>query len=247
MRLQLGYNHPFEIRKYRHPDENLAGTSILYLSDFHFTRFGRRAMENICTVTDRLNPDIILLGGDYADSRKGMFYFERMMSSLTRSRHVFAIAGNHDLPRLNQVRAIVEASHAVWINKRSVNLSYKHSTIRIDGTRPAHMPAAAARPDLSILCLHRPIDVAPFADKYDLIFAGHLHGSQIVFRSTENGLYPGRLIYKWNRLSATYGPTQYLISKGLGDTLPIRYNCSRDAVLVEICRPIIPDPNTPKP
>lgn len=245
MRLQLGYNHPFEIRKYRHPDENLAGTSILYLSDFHFTRFGRRSMENICTMTDRLNPDIILLGGDYADSRKGMLYFERMMSSLTRSRHVFVIAGNHDLRRLNQVRTIVEASHAVWINKRTVNLSYRHSTIRIDGTRPATIPSPRA--DLSILCLHRPIDVAPFAGQYDLIFAGHLHGSQIVFRSTEKGLYPGRFIYQWNRLSATYGPTQYIISKGLGDTLPIRYNCSRDAVLVEIFRPIIPDPNILKP
>jgi uncharacterized protein len=244
MRLQLGYNHPFEIRKYRHPDENLAGTRILYLSDFHFTRFGCWSMENICTVTDRLNPDIILLGGDYADSRKGMFYFERMMSSLTRSRHVFAIAGNHDLPRLHQVRTIVEASQAVWIDKSAATLTYKRSTIQINGT-PATTPLPRA--DLSILCLHRPIDITPFAGQYDLIFAGHLHGSQIVFWSTEKGLFPGRLIYKWNRLSATYGPAQYLISKGLGDTLPIRYNCSRDAVLVEICRPIIPEPNTPKP
>src|SRR6185295_7440286 len=87
-------------------------------------------------------------------------------------------------------------------------------TIQIDGTTPATSPGTA---DLSILCLHRPIDVSKIAHHYNLIFAGHLHGSQAVLWSTKNGLYPGRLIYKWNRLSADIGNCRYLISKGLGD------------------------------
>jgi len=104
-------------------------------------------------------------------------------------------------------------------------------TIQLDGGRPA---APLPDTDFSILCLHKPMDVVKVAHRYKLIFAGHLHGGQVVLWSGEKGLYPGRLFYKWNRLSADFGNCQYLISRGLGDTLPIRYNCKKEAILVEI-------------
>jgi hypothetical protein len=189
MKLEIGSNHPFEIRKYQYVSGSLSGIRILYLSDFHYNRFSTRRAQSIGDQIARLNPNIILLGGDYADSKGGMIHFNNMMASISHFKNICAIAGNHDRPN------------------------------------PAH---------LSILCLHKPIDPTTLAHHYNLIFAGHLHGSQIVGWHTKNGLYPGRWLYKWNRLSASIGAASYLISKGLGDTLPIRYNCRKDLLLVDL-------------
>jgi predicted MPP superfamily phosphohydrolase len=231
MKLELGYDHPFEIRKYGCLAEGASGTRILYLSDFHYNRFGQRLVENVCSAIGDINPEIVLLGGDYADSKKGVYYFKRMMESITWGRKVFAIAGNHDRRRIRQIKTIVEGCNGVWLEKKSAIVDLGNFTIRIDGGLPATRSSGA---DFSILCLHRPIDTEGIAHRYQVIFAGHLHAGQMVLWQRANGLYPGRLIYKWNRLAARFGGCQYLISKGLGDTLPIRYNCRKDVILVEL-------------
>jgi predicted MPP superfamily phosphohydrolase len=88
--------------------------------------------------------------------------------------------------------------------------------------------------DLNILCLHQPITLKPRKHPYQLVFAGHLHGSQFVFWQTPQGLYPGRWFYTWNRLQDWRDHCLYIISKGLGDTLPIRYNCKKDMIFVRV-------------
>ena len=231
MKLEIGYYYPFEIRRVPYLSEQTSGVSILYLSDLHFNCFGRGLAAALGKEIDLLNPDIILLGGDYADSRKGLFYFNSLMESLVRFGHIFGIAGNHDRRRIKQVRKIIESYNGVWLENQSAVVKAGSLTIQLDGGRPA---APSCDADFSILCLHKPMDVEKIAHRYNLIFAGHLHGSQAVFWSNSKGLYPGRLLYKWNRLSADFGNCRYLISKGLGDTLPIRYNCKKDAILVEI-------------
>lgn len=231
MRLELGYNHPFEIRKVRYLSEKTPGTRILYLSDFHFNRFGQRLAENLGKEIEKIDPQVILLGGDYADSKKGLYHFSRMMGSIAHFSNIFGIAGNHDKWRKSRVREIIESCNGIWLENRSAVITTGGLTVQIDGGRPA---VQSCKSDLSILCLHKPIDVAKIAHRYNLIFAGHLHGSQTVLWDTEKGLYPGRLFYKWNRLSANFGDCHYLISKGLGDTLPVRYNCKKDFILVEV-------------
>jgi len=231
MKLEIGYHHPFEVRKYSYPVPGSSGLKILYLSDLHYNRFGQRLAETLCEEIEKIHPDIILLGGDYTDSQMGLYYFQGMMDAISHFPNIFAICGNHDRPRVQQTRNVIEACNGTWLDKSAATITAGGLTIHIDGGAPA-TPSGTA--DLRILCLHRPIDVAKFAHHYQLIFAGHLHGGQAVLWSTNNGLYPGRLIYKWNRLSARLGNCQYLISKGLGDTLPIRYNCKKDAILVEV-------------
>jgi len=231
MKLELGYNHPFELRQYHFLAENFSGTRILYLSDFHYNRFGRRLADSIAREIEGIAPDIILLGGDYADSKKGLLHFALMVESIAHFNNILAIPGNHDRYRKYEVRTIIESCNGIWLENGSANIKTAGLNIQIDGGRPA---ARIGTPDFSILCLHKPIDVVTIAPNYDLIVAGHLHGSQVVLWSTAHGLYPGRLLYKWNRLSSNFGNCHYLISKGLGDTLPIRYNCRKDFLLVEL-------------
>jgi predicted MPP superfamily phosphohydrolase len=245
MKLEIGHHHPFEIRKYVYPCERLSGYRILYLSDLHFSRWNHRLAGDIIEGTNRLRPDIILLGGDYADSKKGLYYFKHLMQSISHHKNIFSIPGNHDRWRLRQVREIVETCNGVWLQNTSAVIRRGALTIRIDGNTPTHSCNTSTyschgpvhysgHPDLSILCLHRPVNVSKLAHRYHLVFAGHLHGSQVVLWTTRHGLYPGRLIYKWNRLSVNTGNCLYMISKGMGDTLPLRYNCKKDLILVEL-------------
>jgi uncharacterized protein len=231
MKLELGHNHPIELRRYHFLAQNFSGTKILYLSDFHYNRFSRRLADNIAREVEVIGPDIVLLGGDYADSKKGLAHFARMIESFAQFNNLLAIPGNHDRRRKFEIRKIIEGCNGTWLENESAVIKTAGLTIQIDGGRPA---ARTGTPDFSILCLHKPVDVRKIAPSYDLIVAGHLHGSQVVLWSTAHGLYPGRLLYKWNRLSSSFGNCHYLISKGLGDSLPVRYNCRKDFLMIEL-------------
>lgn len=245
MKLELGYNQPPEIRHYTYPFEPLAGKRLLYISDLHYHRISRRRVDQHIRQIKDIDPHLLLLGGDYIDTPFGLPNLRHLLTSLG-SIPRYAIGGNHDAPWLSSVRQTIESTGTTWIHNDSTIIQLGAATIRIDGTRPASpsprlLTQTGAPADLSILNLHHPINVEPLAHRYNLIFAGHLHGGQIILWQTPKGLYPVKWRYKWNILDKTYGPCYYILSKGLGDTFPIRYNCRRDAILVTF----EPNPKTP--
>ena len=145
---------------------------------------------------------------------------------------MFAIAGNHDyFSGISKVKDVILANNIIWIEKASYVLNFQGRNIQIDGNQPGK---ALGNADFAILCLHKPIDVAPYQEKYNLVFAGHLHGGQFVFWQNKKGLFPGRFFYRWNILKAKIGNCNYYVSKGMGDTLPVRYNCKKDIIFVKV-------------
>ncbi len=232
MKLAIGANDHFEVRHEQYPSGIAASFSILYLSDLHLNRLGKSIISKIITKINELNPDIILLGGDYVDSRKQLVYLDTLLQALSKRKNVFAIAGNHDYRfGISTIRQIMEANNIGWIENASATISIHNSTIQIDGSKPCIKKSKA---DFSILCLHQPVDIKRFKDQYQLAFAGHLHGCQFVLWQNDKGLYPGRFFYKWNLLEKREGNCRYFISKGMGDTLPARYNCAKEMIFVQV-------------
>jgi predicted MPP superfamily phosphohydrolase len=84
----------------------------------------------------------------------------------------------------------------------------------------------------SILCAHDPV-IFPHAAAcgYDLVLAGHLHGGQCVLGHYNGRMYPAGWFFTWNGDRFTRNSTTMLVSKGLNDTLPIRWNCPREVIL----------------
>ena len=235
MKLEIGYNQPPEVRSYRYTFGPLAGKRILYLSDLHYHRWSRQRVDRHIRMIQEIHPDILLLGGDYVDTPFGLPCFRELVGSIGMAIPAFAIAGNHDRPYLRRIREIVVGAGVTWLHNECTLLRLGRQAIRIEGTRPVEVKGPADPPaPFSILCLHQPIDVRPIAHRYNLIFAGHLHGGQIVFWQNSQGLYPVRWRYRWNQLSLEYGQCHYLISKGLGDTIPIRLDCARDVIVVTL-------------
>ena len=102
-------------------------------------------------------------------------------------------------------------------------------TIVLDGNRRSQRTHPSA---FRILCAHRPVSPYKLKEDYDLIVSGHLHGCREVFWQRQNSLYPGRWFYRWNILEKRVGQCCFVVSRGIGDTLPVRYNCPREVILV---------------
>ncbi len=240
MIFEIGYKHTnFEPRTLEVRANICEKCAVLYLSDLHFNTYSEGICAKIIDKIAELNPEIILLGGDYVDFNAGLVYFEMLLKYLKTRENVFAIAGNHDyFFGIEKIKILLEKYAIHWIEKKSYSFFYKNINITIDGNLHyfEHFQAKKIKEinKLSILCLHQPIDFQLFAKKYELAFAGHLHGSQIVWWQNDRGLFPGRFFYKWNKLSEINENCAYFISKGLGDTLPVRYNCPKDMILVNI-------------
>ncbi|MBL0190281.1 MAG: metallophosphoesterase [Saprospiraceae bacterium] len=231
MKLEIGYNHSFEIRKETHVTNCQDNFSVLYLSDLHLNKFSQSISERISATIDELNPTLVLLGGDYVDSQKGLIHLNNLLYSISHRQNIFAIAGNHDYSfGIGEIKKIMIDNNVVWLENKSFNLNFKNTKIKIDGN---FLSKEKSTSDFSILLLHKPIHINKFKDNYNLALAGHLHGSQFVFWKSENKLYPGKFFYEWNILKTKLNNCQYFISKGLGDTLPIRYNCKRDLLFIQ--------------
>jgi predicted MPP superfamily phosphohydrolase len=66
------------------------------------------------------------------------------------------------------------------------------------------------------------------------VLAGHLHGGQCVLATRRGRLYPAAWIYRWHGLRFEEAGAVMLVSRGVGDTLPVRFNCPREVILCEI-------------
>ncbi|MEO5892913.1 MAG: metallophosphoesterase [Ferruginibacter sp.] len=232
MKLEIGTNDHFEVRNEKYSAAIAGSFSVLYLSDLHFNRNSNAIALKMISRINQLDPDIILLGGDYVDFKTQLVHLETLLKSISHRDNVFAIAGNHDYAfGVDTIRKMMEVHKIGWIENSSVNITVKNTSVQIDGTQPS---AHSNTSDFSILCLHHPVDIIRFKQKYNLVFAGHLHGCQLVFWQNEKGLYPGRLLFKWNMLKKEIDNAHFYISKGLGGRVPLRFNCSKEMVLVEV-------------
>lgn len=234
MKLEIGYNYLFEIRRETCVTNCSDNFSVLYLSDLHFNRFSKSISTRISKTIDDLNPTIILFGGDYVDSKKGLVHLKDLLSSISHRQNIFAIAGNHDYYYgIDEIKKSMTENNVVWLEKKTVCLNLGNTKIKIDGNFTNNETNSH---DFSILLLHKPKHTNQFSNNYNLAFAGHLHGCQFVLWKSENKLLPGKLFYKWNILKTKQDNCHYFISKGLGDTLPIRYNCKRDLLYVQVIK-----------
>lgn len=230
--LEIGYNYPIIMREEQLFCNELESFSVMYLSDFHFNTFNGNLVLKIIQMINHYKPTILLLGGDYVDTKGGFKHFTRLLYAISEHKNAFAVAGNHDY--FYGIEAIKESmlhNNIHWIEKSTITILIENKRIQIDGNIILNKKELN---DFKILCLHKPLNINSMKVDYNLVLAGHLHGGQWVLWENEKGLYPGRLFYRWNILREKKGDCHYYISRGISDALPIRYNCSREAVLVQI-------------
>ena len=85
------------------------------------------------------------------------------------------------------------------------------------------------------LCAHYPTSF-PAARRAGarLVMAGHLHGWQIVLGQWGEYLLPGALLSRWNGPRFEREGSTLLVSQGMTDLFPLRWNCRREVLDVRL-------------
>lgn len=226
-RFEFGSFGPLHIRHER-IDWGLSRTvRVLYASDLHLGHWWtQRVPAQLQEAAQQAQPDVILLGGDLVDGRRALYSLQHLIDALRAAAPVYAIPGNHDdCVGGDCLQATVEAAGGRWLPRHPVE-----GPIRIDGELD---PTPTNHP--RFLCAHFP-SVFPRAAAvgYRLVLAGHLHGGQCVLAMRGEKLYPAVWLDRWHGLRFSESGATMLVSRGVADTFPLRFNCPREVLLVEI-------------
>ena len=170
----------------------LAGIRIVQLSDFHMSPpASRPLLQHAVTIANQLEPDIIVLTGDYV-SKHGGYIFELtpMLAQLQAKLGVYAILGNHDWAggQLTVQWAIENAGIPVWRNQGKM---IQHNggafflggldSVRFGKPNADEMLCGVSDDVPAIVLLHEP-DIAHHVASYPQVKAllcGHTHGGQV--------------------------------------------------------------------
>lgn len=230
--LEIGLGRALHVREER-LSTRADAYRLLYISDIHL-RKGRSDVlcAQVLDAVRRCSPDVVLLGGDLVDRRSELNTLSELVRKIDDVAPVLAIGGNHDRRvGIDRVRAAVVRGGGHWIDGDSVRLTHRDRLVVIAG------PEAAAPVDghVRVLCAHDPrIWKTSRHVGYDLVLAGHLHGCQLVAWEHRARLFPGAFFYPYCFLNDRCGPTRLVVSRGVSDLLPVRWNCPREVVLCHV-------------
>ena len=247
--------------------EELLGLRLAHLTDLHIHGH-RRRHGRIAAALKQLNPDLVLLTGDYVTRWwRHEVAFEamgRICAAVDPPRGIFGVFGNHDGQPL---RHRLEGLPVTWLNNTvhrfaDLPLEIWGSDTRYDHTQdglalaeqlgPQSTPATGDAPDkaappsprpvVRLLLSHLPSFLPTAADLgADVMFSGHTHGGQI-------RLPGGRALRNSTDLPLhlTSGLLRHrnticYVSRGLGEVLlPIRFCCPPQLPVYTIRRGPLP-------
>ena len=212
---------------------------IAHLSDLHLW-FGDRKLRVIEQAVAAWQPDVLALTGDYADTPMGRRLMIDWLRQMAGIRPVCWVAGNHDhwgggsfiqkLETLSHAHAIDRTD--AWIQGNGGS-RYRFTSL----TRAGGVSATATTREPTIVLLHDPASIRrenlPVGADC-LLLAGHLHGGQItLWRDRDGRPQPASSCYRWLVDRATIGGTTLIVSRGLGDTLPVRFRAPKEIVMID--------------
>lgn len=166
------------------------GKKIVFISDIHHGPFfNKNRVDALVNQMNDLNPDLILLGGDYVSGDSN--YIAPVFSSLAKLKAplgVYAVLGNSD-PQYWTLKTIPQ-SNMTYIGNKGTWIQINGSRIRLGGVgdynNGVQIQNATIKPvtsqDFVILLSHNP-DYFPEVNKnkVDLVLSGHTHGGQVTF------------------------------------------------------------------
>lgn len=232
-----------------------AGTTIAFLSDLHHSQVVPRAyLERVVARTNALQPDFILLGGDYVTAGRkyrplqGHRYIDPcfdILKNLRARTAIFGVTGNHDSwAGLDHIHAGMLRAGIFDLTNRGFWLEKNGARLRLGGvgdfaTQHQNLPAALAEAttdDAVLLLTHNP-DFAEYIrdPRVGHVLSGHTHGGQIVLPFLGAPLVPSGFGQKY-RYGLVQAPhTKIYVTSGVGVLpFPFRLNCPPEIALLTL-------------
>ncbi|MCL2202058.1 MAG: metallophosphoesterase [Oscillospiraceae bacterium] len=234
------------------------GFRIVVLSDIHAAVFGENN-ERLIEMVKEAEPDIIAITGDFIDSygrlnqEQQLEVAENIVIGIKPIAPVFYITGNHEWvdggiwPLLEILR-----EHDVHVlRNRFTRLYSGGDMIVLAGTDDPNGPADMIKPDefvrrireeepysFIVMLEHRNHNLELYSELgVDLVLSGHAHGGYIRLPFTD-GLLGTQRDWFPSYTSGVYtrGNTKMLVSRGIGNHLPIPRFLNNPEIVVAVLR-----------
>lgn len=220
--------------------EFMRGLRALFASDFHAVARTRAAdARALAGQINALSPDLVLLGGDYAERAAYAAPLFEGLAALRAPLGCFGILGNNDReawPEIEPLREMMAAAGCTLLVNQSAQIRINGGTLWIAGADDLLRGAPDTRglyPDrpspntYRILLYHEPCPARPAPD---LTLSGHTHGGQFnLLGLTPYSIGFERLYGRRIRPAAVAGlsveedGSRLLVSKGIGASrIPLR-------------------------
>jgi len=230
-----------------HLPASFDGLRVAFLTDIHHGPFvGLDYVSSVVRTTLALNPDLILLGGDYIskDAKYAAPCFD-VLAGLSAPLGVFGVLGNHDyLHGLAETKEGFRAARIAELTNAGVWLDRAGSRVRLAGVddlwygHPLASPALgdAAVADACLLVSHNPDFVEKLREpRVGLVLSGHTHGGQACAPGYGAPIVPSRYGQKYLHGFVQAPMTRVYVSRGLGTSgPPMRYNSRPELTLVTL-------------
>lgn len=210
--------------------------SLLHLSDIHLW-YSTGVLDEITTSIEKNDPDIIVLTGDYYDTPKGAHYFRKFLLEISEKYFVVFILGNHDRIYGSKVSDLLFGiSNCVCVEDSVVRYRSKKGNFCNITSWKNRDQLPEKEDEVNLVLIHNPEKIRnDELSNIDLILAGHLHGGQFIFFRRKNGSnFPASILYKNCCDRKMIRNTTLVVSKGIGDTFPFRWNCPKEIVNITI-------------
>jgi uncharacterized protein len=210
---------------------------IAFASDFHAGATTHpRLLAEACAALARLEPDVLLLGGDFVTLRaSSIAHLAPLLAEIPAPYGKFGVLGNHDL-RANYAHVVSELERAgvQMLANRHVRLAPPFDDIDIcgldDPTRgsPRADLALGRATGTRIVLMHSPQGLLALEDhSFEVAFCGHTHGGQIAWPTGAPVVVPSGHLnrrYAAGRFDLEGDtPSTLLVSRGVGcSTVPVR-------------------------
>ena len=215
------------------------GLRIAFVSDVHLRpRVSDDRLQALMDIIREMNADLILLGGDYAETADDCLRFFRSLSEIRPKYGSFGVFGNNDFICRGDLRKIMAENGAQLLLNEGISIDLPGGTLAIAGCDDHKYGSPETKDifpygDYRILISHQPCmpECAP-----ELMLSGHTHGGQFnIF-----GLTPYFIGFEFARKMLAihgrkqFGNTRLLVGKGIGiSRLPLRIGAAAEVYLIE--------------
>jgi predicted MPP superfamily phosphohydrolase len=219
-------------------------------------------IEDIVETTNRLEPDIICLLGDYVP---GMRHFRtgivpppawgKALAGLSAPDGVFAVLGNHDMwSEVDTVRAAFDAvkipllendaglieprdAPAFWLaglGDQMARIQTPRGWGRADDL-PGTLDKISDRSRPVILLAHEPDIFPEVPERVSLTICGHTHGGQVALPFIGRPIVPSRYGERYAYGHIVEDSRHLIVSGGLGCSgIPVRFGVPPEIVVIDI-------------
>ena len=233
-------------------NENNLPLRVVLLGDLHvgspFNTLGK--LEEIVETTNRSQPDLVLLAGDYViqgvlgGSRVTPRETAPILARLSARAGVYAVLGNHDHwwgaeqvgRELEEVGIAVLEDEAVHLVRPGLDLWLVGISDYWEGDHDVEGALSKVPPDSPVIAFTHNPDIFPeMPVRVDLTLAGHTHGGQVAFPFIGPPIVPSVFGRRYASGIIEERGHYLFVTPGLGTSiLPVRFGVPPEISILDI-------------